>query len=78
MVKIGIKPAPGDHEFNFKKVQFRVGAIPSEPEIRYVSYGKCNHNINVITAEKNCLGKKKRIENIHCPWKRMTYSSYNT
>ena len=29
---IGIKPAPGDHESNFKKVmQLRVGAIPSEP-----------------------------------------------
>ena len=28
----GIKPAPSDHESKFKWMQFRVGAIPSEPE----------------------------------------------
>ena len=29
---IEIKPAPGDNESNFKKeIEFRVGAIPSEP-----------------------------------------------
>ena len=32
VVTIGIRPATGDHESNFKKVvAIRLGAIPSEP-----------------------------------------------
>ena len=67
-----------------------MGAIPSEPEIRYISSGKCNHNINVITAEKKIVeARKKGLTDFyvlkvfffflnHCPWKRITVSSLNT
>ena len=44
---IGIKPAPGDHEFHFKKV----GAISNEP---FKSYSK---NFTGPAILQNCLSE---------------------
>ena len=54
---IGINPAPGYHESNFKWVQFRVGAIQSEPMVP-------NFRIKLIQIKWVRMDLSQWLENI--------------